>query len=57
MMVSCFSFTIFAVFANRTIHVEHAVFKSSSILVINKVYFPTIHSVTYELRYTKNCIT
>jgi len=56
-MVSCFSYTLFAVFSNGNIHVDHAVYKSSSILVINKVYLPKIHCVTYELRLATNRIT
>jgi len=53
----CFSYTLFAVFANRIIHVDHAVNKSSSILGTNQVYFPKTHSVTYELRLATSPIT
>jgi hypothetical protein len=56
-MFICFSYTSIALFANKTIHVYHAVYKSSSILGINKVYFPKTRSVTYELRLATRPIT
>jgi len=53
-MFICFSYNLVAAFANKTIHVSHAVYKSSSILGINKVYFPKTRSMIYELRLARS---
>jgi len=56
-MFLCFSYTLVTLFANKTIHVYHVVYKSSLILGINKVYFLKTRSVTYELRLATSLIT